>query len=329
MYRGRRLRKSSTILNMVSETTLQVSDFIYPLFIKEGKNKKEEISSMPGVYQFTIDRLDEVLYEMDKYKLYTCILFGVVSDKDMYASKAYDPNGIIQQAIRKIKKEYPHFCVIADVCMCEYTNHGHCGIIDNQGVVDNDMTLPYLQKIALSYANCGVDMVAPSSMMDGQVQAIRTILDQHKFYDIPIMSYSVKYASNFYGPFRYAADSTPSFGNRSSYQMDYRNRKEAYQEAKADIEETADVVIVKPASLYLDIIYQIATNFHTKVVGYQVSGEYTMLKSAIQNHYLNKEVMYESLIAIKRAGADFIISYEALNFAKEFYEGDLYGTRSK
>lgn len=322
MYRGRRLRKNPVIRKMMRETVLQVEDFIYPLFIVEGENIKAEISTLPDVYHYSLDRLPEIIKEMETYGVMSCLLFGIPDHKDACGSSAYVEDGIIQKAIRIIKDVCPNMYVIADVCMCEYTDHGHCGILTAEGEVDNDKTLPYLSKIALSYAKAGVDMVAPSDMMDGHIEAIRNTLDEQGFTHVAIMGYSAKYASSFYGPFREAAHSAPSFGDRKAYQMDYGNQDEAMREIEADIAEGADIIMVKPAGAYLDVIERCASTFNYPLAAYQVSGEYAMLKLAIKANLIREEAMLESLIAIKRAGAKLIISYEALAFAKAQKEGN-------
>lgn len=322
MYRGRRLRKNPVIRKMMRETVLQVEDFIYPLFIVEGENIKAEISTLPDVYHYSLDCLPEIIKEMESYGVMSCLLFGIPNHKDACGSSAYAEDGIIQKAIRIIKDVCPNMYVIADVCMCEYTDHGHCGILTAEGEVDNDETLPYLSKIALSYAKAGVDMVAPSDMMDGHIEAIRNMLDEQGFTHVAIMGYSAKYASSFYGPFREAAHSAPSFGDRKAYQMDYGNQDEAMREIEADIAEGADIIMVKPAGAYLDVIERCASTYNYPLAAYQVSGEYAMLKLAIKANLIREEAMLESLIAIKRAGAKLIISYEALAFAKAQKEGN-------
>lgn len=322
MYRGRRLRKNPVIRKMMRETVLQVEDFIYPLFIVEGANIKAEISTLPDVYHYSLDRLPEIIKEMESYGVMSCLLFGIPNHKDACGSSAYAEDGIIQKAIRVIKDVCPNMYVIADVCMCEYTDHGHCGILTAEGEVDNDETLPYLSKIALSYAKAGVDMVAPSDMMDGHIEAIRNMLDEQGFTHVAIMGYSAKYASSFYGPFREAAHSAPSFGDRKAYQMDYGNQDEAMREIEADIAEGADIIMVKPAGAYLDVIERCVSTYNYPLAAYQVSGEYAMLKLAIKANLIREEAMLESLIAIKRAGAKLIISYEALAFAKAQKEGN-------
>lgn len=316
MYRGRRLRKNNTIRSMMSETSLHVEDFIYPIFVMEGVHRKQAIATMPDVYQYSIDRLVEVIQAMKEVGVMACILFGIPEHKDACGSEAYAEAGIVQQAIRFIKNYAPEIYVIGDVCMCEYTDHGHCGIVDETMDVQNDQTLPYLAKIAVSYAQAGVDMVAPSAMMDGQIGAIRKALEEANFTSVSLMGYSAKFASSFYGPFRVAANSAPSVGDRKSYQMDIGNSEEAMREIQADIDEGADMIMVKPAMSYLDVIQRASTQFQMPLVAYQVSGEYAMLKLAIASGICSEMAMYESLLAIKRAGADLIISYEALAIAK-------------
>ncbi|MCD7950846.1 MAG: porphobilinogen synthase [Erysipelotrichaceae bacterium] len=316
-YRGRRLRRNSTIRSMLQETKLYKSDLILPIFVCEGENIFQEITSLKGHYHYSIDNLYKIVDQMKKAGILSCILFGIVEHKDACGSEAYNDNGIIQQAIRKIKELNNDIYVIADVCMCEYTDHGHCGILDDDGNVNNDETLKYLSKIALSYAKAGVDMVAPSDMMDGHILALRNILDENGFTNLPIMGYSAKFASAYYGPFREAAHSTPSFGDRQSYQMDYHNGQEALREVEADINEGADIIMVKPAMAYLDIIKEVNLNYNMPLCAYQVSGEYAMLVSAVDQGLMNESVIMESLIAIKRAGAQLIITYFALDVAKE------------
>lgn len=315
--RMRRIRNSKILREMTEETSLSVSDFIYPLFVVEGSGIKEEIPSMPDVYHFSVDMLEEEIRELEDLKIKAVILFGIPDHKDEKGSSSYDEDGIIQRAIRKIKAISTDILVITDVCMCEYTNHGHCGILDKNGNVDNDITIDYLAKIALSHAKAGADIVAPSDMMDFRVKKIRQVLDSNGYKDIPIMAYSAKYASNYYGPFREAADSAPAFGDRKSYQMDYHNSDEAMREIKLDLEEDADFIIIKPALAYLDIISRAKERFNTNIVAYNVSGEYSMIKNAIKNGLLNEDVIYESLISIKRAGAKLIISYHAKEIAKK------------
>jgi len=315
-HRPRRLRKNEIIRKMIRETTLSVDDLILPLFITFGKGKKIAIKSMPGHFQLSVDNLAKEVREISTLGIPAVILFGIPEHKDEVGSEAYNPKGIIQQAIKAIKSKMPELIVITDVCMCEYTSHGHCGII-KQGDVDNDATLELLAKEALSHAKAGADMVAPSDMMDGRVGAIRKILDENGFSNIPIMSYAAKYASAFYGPFREAAESTPQFGDRRSYQMDPANSDEALREVKLDIEEGADIVMVKPALPYLDIIKRIKDEFKYPVAAYNVSGEFAMIKAAEQLGWMDgQKAMMESLISIKRAGADLILTYFAKEAAK-------------
>ena len=315
-HRPRRLRKNETIRKMVRETTLSTDDLILPLFVTYGRGIKKEIKSMPGHYQLSVDNLTKEVKEIKGLGIPAVILFGVPEHKDDVGSEAYNPKGIIQQAIKTIKNKAPELMVITDVCMCEYTSHGHCGMI-KQGDVDNDATLELLAKEALSHAKAGADMVAPSDMMDGRVGAIRKILDENNFGHIPIMSYAAKYASAFYGPFREAAESTPQFGDRRSYQMDPANSDEALREVRLDIEEGADIVMVKPALPYLDIIRRIKDKLKYPVAAYNVSGEFSMIKAAEQLGWMDGEkAMMESLIAIKRAGADLILTYFAKEAAK-------------
>jgi len=315
--RLRRLRKSQTIRDMVRETHLSVKDFIYPLFVVHGKNKKEEIKSMPGIFRYSVDRIMEEVDEVYELGIPAVILFGIPSHKDEQGSSALRDDGEVQQAVRKIKKKYPDMVVITDVCLCEYTSHGHCGILTKKGDVDNDATLEVLAEEALSHARAGADIVAPSDMMDGRVLAIREKLDENGYEHIPILSYSVKYASAFYGPFRDAAESTPAFGDRRSYQMDPGNAKEAIREATLDINEGADMIMVKPALSYLDIISLLADEFPYPIVAYNVSGEYSMVKAAGKLGWIDENrVMMEILLSIKRAGADLIITYHAKEAAK-------------
>ncbi len=315
-YRPRRLRRTENIRALVRETHLQVEDFIYPLFVCEGKKVRQEVKSMPGVYRFSIDTLIEELKEVVGLGIKAVILFGIPDKKDEVGSSAYAKNGIIQRAVRKVKEKFPELVVITDVCLCEYTSHGHCGII-KKGEVDNDLTLEQLAKIAVSHAKAGADIVAPSDMMDGRVARIREALDEAGFSNVAIMSYAVKYCSAFYGPFREAAESAPKFGDRRSYQMDPANSREALREAYLDIEEGADIIMVKPAMPYLDIIKMLRNEFNYPIAAYQVSGEYAMIKAAAKMGWLEeKRVVLESLISIKRAGADLILTYFAKDAAK-------------
>jgi len=315
-YRPRRLRRTEFIRDLVRETHITVNDFIYPLFICEGKKVKQEISSMPNIYRFSIDEVFDEIKEAMDYGIKAVILFGIPDKKDEVGTSAFVKNGIIQRAVSKIKDKFPELVVITDVCLCEYTSHGHCGIIKN-GEVDNDLTLEQLAKVAVSHAKAGADIVAPSDMMDGRVGRIREALDDAGFTNVAIMSYAVKYCSSFYGPFREAADSAPKFGDRRSYQMDPANSREALREAYLDIEEGADIIMVKPAMPYLDIIKMIRQEYNHPLAAYQVSGEYAMIKAAGKMGWLDEErVMWESLISIKRAGADLIITYFAKKAAK-------------
>ena len=313
LYRPRRLRSNENIRRMVRETKLSPDDFIYPLFVTHGKGVKKEISSMPGNFQQSIDNIVKDCEEVMGLGIPDVLLFGIPEHKDEVGSEAYSDEGIVQHAIKAIKNKTPELIVITDVCLCEYTSHGHCGVIKN-GKVQNDATLELLARESLSHAKAGADMVAPSDMMDGRVGAIRHTLDSEGFHDVPIMSYAAKYASSFYGPFREAAESTPQFGDRRSYQMDAPNSREALREVALDIDEGADIVMVKPALAYLDIIYQVKQQFNLPVAAYNVSGEFSMIKAAAQLGWLDGErAMMESLIAMKRAGADIILTY----FAKE------------
>jgi porphobilinogen synthase len=315
-YRPRRLRANETIRRMVRETTLSPDNFIYPLFVTHGKGVKKEISSMPGNYQQSIDHLVKDCEEVLGLGIPAVILFGIPEKKDELGTEAYSDEGIVQHAIKAIKNKLPDLMVITDVCMCEYTSHGHCGVIKN-GMVQNDATLELLAKEALSHANAGADMVAPSDMMDGRVGAIRDILDSQGYENVPIMSYAAKYASGFYGPFREAAESTPQFGDRRSYQMDPSNSREALREVALDVEEGADIVMVKPALSYLDIISQVKQEFELPVAAYNVSGEFSMVKAAAKLGWIDGDrVMMEILTSIKRAGADMILTYHAKEAAK-------------
>ncbi|KKY01211.1 delta-aminolevulinic acid dehydratase [Paraclostridium benzoelyticum] len=316
LRRPRRLRNSAAIRDLVRETVLNVNDLIYPLFVVEGENIKEEIPSLPEVYHFSLDKLEEEIKEIKDLGIQHVILFGIPDEKDSFGKEAYNDNGIVQKAIRKIKEIDPDMCVTTDVCMCQYTSHGHCGILTEKGYVDNDQTLEYLTKIAVSHAKAGADMVAPSDMMDGRIQAMREGLDAQGFETVAIMSYSVKYASSFYGPFRDAAGSAPSFGDRKTYQMDPANSNEALIEAELDVLEGADMLMVKPALSYLDVIRRVKDNFDLPLVAYNVSGEYSMLKLAVKEGLLNESAIYEAVMSIKRAGADIIITYFAKDIAK-------------
>ncbi|MED1861843.1 porphobilinogen synthase [Fictibacillus nanhaiensis] len=314
--RHRRLRKSASMRSLVRETHLHVSDFIYPLFFVEGENIKKEVPSMPGVYHLSLDLLQEEVKEIESLGIQSIIVFGVPAEKDECGSSAYDHNGIVQKAISQIKEVAPSLTVIADTCLCQFTDHGHCGVIEN-GEVLNDETLTLLAKTAVSQAKAGADIIAPSNMMDGFVAAIRQGLDEAGFYDVPIMSYAVKYASSFYGPFRDAAHSTPQFGDRKTYQMDPANRLEALREAESDVAEGADFLMVKPALSYLDILRELKDRYPLPLVAYNVSGEYSMIKAAAMNGWVDeKSIVLEKLISMKRAGADLIITYFAKDAAR-------------
>jgi len=316
-YRPRRMRANETIRSMMRETSLSAADLIYPLFVKPGTGLRDEIKSMPGQYQLSIDQLPAEIDELRSLGIPAVILFGLPSEKDSVGSEAYDPEGIIQRAIRAIKAHDPDFYVITDVCMCEYTDHGHCGVLDDNGCVINDVTLDLLAREAVTHAEAGVDMVAPSDMMDGRVAAIREALDEAGYQDIPIMAYSVKYASGYYGPFRDAADSAPTFGDRKQYQMDPANAEEGLREAELDIAEGADIVMVKPALAYMDMIYRVKNDFGYPTAAYNVSGEYAMVKAAAANDWIDEErVVLETLLGFKRAGADLILTYHAKDAAR-------------
>lgn len=314
--RPRRLRANDQIRSLVRETELSVNDLIYPIFLVEGTNIKEEISTLPNNYHFSVDMLKEEIEELIELGIKSVIVFGVPNKKDEVGSEAYNKDGIVQRGIREIKKITNEILVITDVCMCQYTDHGHCGIIEDR-MVDNDLTLEYLAKIALSHAKAGADMIAPSDMMDGRVAAIREILDNNGYSNISIMSYSAKYASAFYGPFRAAAHSAPQFGDRRTYQMDPSNSDEAIREVELDIMEGADIVMVKPALSYMDIIRRIKDNFNVPIAAYSVSGEYAMIKAAAKAGLVDeKAIVKEMLTSIKRAGADIIITYFSKDLAR-------------
>ncbi|MEG2288544.1 MAG: porphobilinogen synthase [Clostridium sp.] len=314
--RYRRLRETSAIRDMVRETVLNPNDFIYPIFVVEGENIKQEISSLKGNYHWSIDRLPEVIKEVQDTGVKGIILFGLPEEKDEIATSAFHHDGIVQRAIKKVKEVAKDLFVITDVCMCQYTSHGHCGIIKNQRV-ENDETIKYMAKIALSHVIAGADMVAPSDMMDGRVKAIRDLLDENGYCHISIMSYSAKYSSALYGPFRAAANSAPQFGDRSTYQMDPANGKESMREIAADIEEGADIVMVKPAMLYLDVIKEASMTFNMPIAAYSVSGEYALIKNAGENGLIDeKRTALEMLTSIKRAGAKMIITYYALEASR-------------
>lgn len=314
--RHRRLRSSEAMRSIVRENHLRIEDLIYPLFVIEGENIRQEVPSMPGVYQVSLDLLRDEVKEIKQLGIQAIILFGVPHDKDETGTGAYSDEGIVQQATRLIKKSFPKLLVIADTCLCEYTSHGHCGVIHHHDV-DNDASLKLLAETAVSQAKAGADIIAPSNMMDGFVTVIRQALDEAGFQHVPIMSYAVKYASSFYGPFRDAADSTPEFGDRKTYQMDPANRREAFREAQSDIEEGADFLIIKPALSYLDIVRDVRNKYDVPIVAYNVSGEYSMVKAAAINGWIDeKALVMEKLTSMKRAGADLIITYHAKDVAK-------------
>lgn len=316
-YRPRRMRANETVRQFIRETELSAKDFIYPLFVKCGTGCKDEIPSMPGVYQVTLDNLMGEIDELRECGVTSVLLFGIPDQKDAVGSSAWDEDGAVQQACRLIRQKAPDMFVITDVCMCEYTDHGHCGKLDDRGSVLNDATLELLSREAVSHARAGAQMVAPSDMMDGRVAAIRRALDDAGFSDVPILSYSTKYASGFYGPFRDAADSAPAFGDRRAYQMDPANAEEGVREAMYDIAEGADMVMVKPALPYLDVLRRVKSETGFPTVAYNVSGEYSMVKAAAMNGWIDeKRVVLELLTSIKRAGADMIITYHAKDAAR-------------
>lgn len=321
MERFRRLRKNKAIRSLVQETKLSLDDFVYPLFVVEGQNIKHEIPSLPDVYHFSVDAVVTEIGELLPLGIDKILLFGVPEHKDSHGTGAYAKDGIVQQAVRAIKKAYPEVYVITDVCLCQYTDHGHCGCLSPDGTVINDATLELLGKIAVSHAEAGADMVAPSDMMDGRISYMRESLDAAGFAYVPIMSYAAKYCSNYYGPFREAAHSAPQFGDRKTYQMDYHNRKEASRTVLADLKGGADIVMVKPALSFLDIIRQIKDEVDVPVAAYNVSGEYSMLKMAVKLGMMNEMVIYETLVSMKRAGADIIITYFAKEMAIKYKEG--------
>ena len=315
MIRRRRLRASENLRALVRETSVSASDLIYPVFVIEGKDIKNPIDSMPGIYQYSIDRLDEELDRIREAGVKGVLLFGIPAHKDECGTEAYNEHGIIQEAIRYIKKVFPELVVIADICLCEYTSHGHCGVIKD-GIILNDETLPLLAKTAVTCAQAGADMVAPSNMMDGHVAAIREALDEAGYEMTPIMAYSAKMASGYYGPFRDAAHSAPGFGDRKTYQMDPANGQEALREVEEDILEGADIIIAKPALAYMDVIKETSMKFNIPIVAYNVSGEYAMVKAAAMNGWIDeKRIVMENMIGLKRAGAKMIITYHAIDIA--------------
>ena len=321
IQRPRRLRGSENLRKMVRETRMDKSSLIYPLFVKEGTGIEEEIPSMEGQFRYSIDRLPFELERLQKAGVNSVMLFGIPDHKDEVGSGAYDPNGIVQKALREAKKQFPDMYYITDVCMCEYTSHGHCGVLCGHDV-DNDATLELLAKTAVSHIEAGADMVAPSDMMDGRVRAIREALDANGHYEAPIMSYAVKYASAFYGPFRDAAGSAPSFGDRKSYQMDFHNRREGMKEALTDVEEGADIIMVKPAMSYLDRVSEVSKAVNVPVAAYSVSGEYAMVKAAAKMDWIDEErIMCEMAVSAYRAGAQIYLTYYAKELAKCMDEG--------
>ena len=322
--RPRRMRISPAVRDMVRETTLSPKDFIYPLFIVPGENVKEEIPSMPGVYHLSVDQALKVAREAWELGIPALEIFGLPEYKDADGSSAWDMTSPVQRAMMAIKKALPEMVIVGDVCLCQYTSHGHCGHLEGH-YVDNDKTLKLLQKVAVSQAEAGADMVAPSDMMDGRVAAIREALDDHDFINVSIMSYAVKYASGYYGPFRDAADSAPQFGNRKQYQMDPGNAREALKEVELDLAEGADIIMVKPALAYLDIVHQVRETINRPVATYNVSGEYAMVKAAAQNGWIDeKRIFMDTLLSMKRAGSDMIITYHALDAARWLQEGNCF-----
>lgn len=319
--RTRRLRVSQTMRNLVKNIDFSLDNLIYPLFIEEGENIKVEISSMKGQFRISIDRLEEELKELKELGIKSLLLFGIPKKKDLVGSEGYSETGIVQEAIKFIKSKFPDFLVVTDVCLCEYTSHGHCGILRGEELL-NDETLKLLQKVALSHAKAGADIVAPSDMMDGRIVAIREVLDENGFINLPIMAYSVKYASAYYGPFREAADSAPAFGDRKTYQMDFRNSKDYLIEVQNDINEGADIIMIKPGMPYLDIVKGVADSINNPVAVYNVSGEYSMVKAAAENGWIDEEkVVMENMYSMRRAGADIIITYHAKDVAKWLKKG--------
>lgn len=321
--RPRRLRGSEVLRKMVRETRMDKSSLIYPMFVMAGSNCKEEIPSMPGQYRYSVDRMDEALESLQQAGVSSVMLFGIPDHKDELGTQAYAKDGVVQQALRRAKQRYPGLFLITDVCMCEYTSHGHCGVLCGHRV-DNDRTLDLLAKEALSHVEAGADMVAPSDMMDGRIGAIRAQLDANGFSEVPMMSYALKYASSFYGPFRDAADSAPAFGDRKSYQMDFHNRREGLKEALLDVEEGADIIMVKPAMSYLDLVREVRDSIDLPVAAYSVSGEYAMVKAAAEKGWIDeKKIACEMAAAAYRAGADIYITYYAKELARAMQEGIL------
>lgn len=324
MYRGRRLRATPVSRALIRETGLSVSDLVLPLFVVEGEGICREIPSLPGVFHYSVDRLDGIVEQMRACGVSACLLFGIPDHKDACGSSAYEENGVVQRAMRRLRALWPELYIIGDVCLCEYTDHGHCGLLDGCGHVLNDETLPVLARVAVSYARAGADMVAPSDMMDGRIAAIRETLDNHGFAMTPIMAYSAKYASAFYGPFRSAAGSAPAFGDRKGYQMDPHNRREALKECALDVSEGADILMVKPALSYLDVIRECRDAFDLPLCAYSVSGEYAMIKAASAAGLVDEyRVMCETALSIFRAGADMLITYYAKDLADAIKKGDI------
>lgn len=316
MDRTRRLRRTETLRSMVREEHVRIDELIYPVFVIAGENICNPVESMPGIYQYSLDRIGEELDRVVEAGIKAVLVFGIPDHKDEVGSGAYDEHGIVQEAIRLMKKEYPDLLVIADVCLCEYTSHGHCGLI-RDGEILNDETLPLLAKAAVTYAQAGADIIAPSDMMDKRVAAIREALDENGFINIPILSYSAKFASGYYGPFRDAAHSAPGFGDRKTYQMDPANGQEALREVEEDILEGADMIIAKPALAYMDVMKEISLNYNIPIVAYNVSGEYAMVKAAAENGWIDeKKIVMENMVGFKRAGAKMIITYHALDVAR-------------
>lgn len=321
IYRPRRMRASENLRSMIRETEISVKDLIYPVFVVPGKNIKHEIESLPGNYHWSVDRVLECIDEVVKLGIPSIILFGLPSYKNAIGSSAWDMEEPVQQACMLIKSKYPELVITTDVCLCEYTEHGHCGVLEKGCTVNNDETLPLLAKVAVSHAKAGADIIAPSNMMDGYVHAIRTALDEAGFINVPIMAYSAKFASAYYGPFRAAADSTPAAGDRKGYQMDPANSDEALRETYLDIEEGADIIMVKPALAFLDIVQRVHETFNRPLCVYNVSGEYAMVKAAAEKGWIDeKRIVMETMLAFKRAGAKMIITYHALDVAKWLQE---------
>lgn len=318
VHRPRRLRRSAAIRSLVRETRLEPEQLIYPLFVVEGSAVRSEIPTMKGQFHLSVDMLGEEVREIERLGIGGVLLFGLPGEKDETGSQAYCDQGIVQRAVREIRRRAPRMLIVTDLCMCEYTSHGHCGILGENGAVDNDKTLPFLARIAVSHARAGADIIAPSDMMDGRVGAIRRALDENGFEDIAVMSYSAKYASGYYGPFREAAGSAPRFGDRRSYQMDCANVREALRECALDVREGADIIMVKPALAYLDVIARVRGSFDVPLAAYSVSGEYAMLSGAMENGLLPQSVVEETLLSIRRAGADIIITYFAKDYARRY-----------